>query len=414
MIRRGICALALMAGVANAADDAVIKELERKIDALSVEVERLKLQDIAIEPGESVHGMGPSASKIYRKESGVSLGGYGEMLYQNFEAESKNDQIDFLRFVLYTGYRFNDNFVLNAELEFEHASTGKDGEASVEFAYLDYLVNEAFNIRAGLMLVPVGLVNEFHEPTTFSSARRPDVETKLIPTTWRENGVGVFGDVAGFSYKAYLLAGLKGEEFSAAGIRSGRQGGSKSLAEDFGGVLRLDYTAISDFLVGGSVYYGESAQDLPFSLTTTLADLHLDWKWKGFSFRALGTVVELDGAGDLSAYQAAKEELELSAFDPVGERMVGWYVEAGYDLFTVLRPGGEASLTPFVRYESYNTQDKVPAGYTASGKNDVDVTTVGISYKPISEIVVKADYQIYDDAADSLKNQWNLGLGYIF
>ena len=388
-------------------------ELERQVEALAAEVEKLKLQDVAIEPGERAHGLSPSASKVYFKESGVSLGGYGEALYQNFEDDAKTDEWDFLRLVLYAGYKYNERLLLNTELEVEHASTDKEGYVSVEFAYIDYLWIPEFNLRGGMVLVPVGLLSEFHEPTTFFGARRPDTESKIIPSTWRENGVGVFGDVAGFSYKAYLMNGFKGEDFTAAGVRGGRQKGSEALAEDLAGVLRIDYTAINDLLVGASLYYGDSGQDLPFSLDTTIADLHLDWKYKGFSLRALGAIAELDGAEDLTAFIAERDEKELSAVDPVGERMTGWYVEAGFDLFSVLRPG-EASLTPFVRIEQYNTQDKVPAGFTASGKNDVELTVVGLNFKPIEEIVLKAEYQMYDDAADSLQDQWNLGLGYIF
>lgn len=413
MVRRGLAAMMLAAGVAGAADENTIKELERKLEALATEVERLKLQDVAIEPGERAFGLSPSASKVYFKESGVSLGGYGEALYQNFEDDAKTDEWDFLRFVLYAGYKYNERIILNTELEVEHASTDKEGYVSVEFAYIDYLWTEAFNLRGGLVLVPVGLVSEFHEPTTFFGARRPDIESKIIPSTWRENGVGVFGDIAGFSYKAYLLNGLKGEDFTAAGVRGGRQKGSEAKAEDLAGVLRVDYTAINDLLVGASLYHGDSGQDLPFSLDTTIADLHLDWKWKGFSLRALGVVAEIDGAGDLSAYKAAAEEIELSAYDPVGERLTGWYVEAGFDVFSVLRPG-EASLTPFIRFESYNTQDEVPEGFNASGKNDIELTTIGLNFKPIAEVVLKGEYQIYDDAANSLQDQWNLGLGYIF
>ena len=408
---------AVALGAALAAQPAAadrMADMERKVEALAAEVERLKLQDVAIEPGERMFGLSPAASKVYFKESGVSLGGYGEMLYQNFEDPKKNDEWDFLRMVLYVGYKYNERLILNTEFELEHASTDKKGYASVEFAYIDYLWRPELNLRGGIVLVPVGLLSEFHEPTTFFGARRPDIESRIIPSTWRENGVGIFGDLAGFSYKAYLLNGFKGEDFTAAGVRGGRQKGSKALANDLAGVFRLDYTAINDLLVGASVYRGDAGQDLPFNVQTTIADAHLDWKWKGLSLRALGAIAELDGAGDLSAFLAKKAEKEPAEFDPVGERMVGWYVEAGFDLFSVLRPEGEASLTPFVRFESYNTQDKVPAGFAASGKHNVELTVLGVNFKPIEEVVLKAEYQLYDDDANSLKDQWNLALGYIF
>jgi hypothetical protein len=408
-----LCAATAASGEPAAAADRMA-ELERQVEALAAEVERIKLQDVAIEPGARMFGLSPAASKVYFKESGVSIGGYGEALYQNFDDPKKNDEWDFLRMILYVGYKYNERLVLNTEFELEHASTDKKGYASVEFAYIDYLWRPELNLRGGVLLVPVGLLSEFHEPTTFFGARRPDTESRIIPSTWRENGVGLFGDIAGFSYKAYVVNGFKGEDFTAAGVRGGRQKASKALANDLAGVFRLDYTAIDDLLVGASVYRGDAGQDLPFSVDTTIADAHLDWNRKGFSLRALGAIAELDGAGALSEFLAKKAEKKPADFDPVGERMIGWYVEAGFDLFSVLRPGGEAALTPFVRIESYNTQDKVPAGFTASGKNDIDLTVLGVNFKPIEEVVLKAEYQIYDDAANSLKDQWNLAMGYIF
>jgi hypothetical protein len=277
-----------LAGAAQAEGDAArLDELERQARVLAEEIEKLKLQDVAIEPGERAYGLSPSASKVYFKDQGVSLGGYGEALYQNFDDKDKTDEWDFLRMILYAGYKYNDKLVLNTELEVEHAADDKEGEVAVEFAYLDYLWRPEVNLRGGLLLVPVGLMSEYHEPTTFLSARRPDTEQRIIPSTWRENGVGVFGDVAGFSYKAYLMNGFDGEEFTAAGLRGGRQKGSKAEAEDLAGVARLDYTAVDGLVIGASTYYGDSGQDLPFSLQTLIYEAHLDWAWKGLEVRAL-------------------------------------------------------------------------------------------------------------------------------
>ena len=405
-----------LTGTAGAeSDTARLDELERQARVLAEEIEKLKLQDVAIEPGQRAYGLSPSASKVYFKDQGVSLGGYGEALYQNFEDDTKTDEWDFLRMILYAGYKYNDKLVLNTELEVEHAADDQEGEVAVEFAYLDYLWRPEVNLRGGLLLVPVGLMSEYHEPTTFLSARRPDVESRIIPSTWRENGVGVFGDVAGFSYKAYLMNGFDGEAFTAAGLRGGRQKGSKAEADDLAGVARLDYTAVAGLVVGASPYYGDSGQDLPFSLQTLIYEAHLDWAWKGLEVRALATAAEMDGADELNTYLLASSEdpLDITALDPVGEEMQGWYVQVGYDLFTILRPG-EASLTPFVRYEELDTQKKVPSGFTASGKNDTEILTAGLNFKPIPEIVLKAEYQFYDNAANSASDQWNLGLGYIF
>src|SRR5262245_3347240 len=163
-------------------------------------------------------GLGPGASKVY-SASGVSIGGYGEMLYENFDRTREDDalsgaldRIDFLRAVIYAGYKFDDELLLNSEIEIEHGGvldegetevdpatgvgeTELTGEAHLEFAYLDWMPSPQFGVRAGMLLVPVGLLNEMHEPTTFIGARRPDIEQFLVPTTWSANGAGVHGEL---------------------------------------------------------------------------------------------------------------------------------------------------------------------------------------------------------------------------
>src|ERR1043166_3754042 len=157
---------------------------DQKIDALSQEIEKLK------------------------SHTGVSLGGYGEMVYQNFSSSTKKDQIDFARAVLYVDYKFNEHFQFNSETEFEHGTTERGGAVSVEFATLDYLWKEFLNVRAGMILIPVGIYNEMHEPTTFFPTARPFTEQFLLPSTWSEDGIGIFGISHGLSYKAYLVNGL--------------------------------------------------------------------------------------------------------------------------------------------------------------------------------------------------------------
>ena len=113
--------------------------------------------------------------------------------------------MDVHRLVLLLAYKFSDRTSFVTEIEFEHAN-----EAYVEFAYLDYLFDDALNFRGGLVLIPVGIVNELHEPTVFLSAKRSTVEDRIIPTTWRENGGGIFGDLGPVSYKAYVVTSLDG------------------------------------------------------------------------------------------------------------------------------------------------------------------------------------------------------------
>ena len=307
--------------------------------------------------------------------------------------------------------------LLNTELEFEHASTDKEGSVSTEFAYLDYLHSEAFNFRAGLVLIPVGIINEMHEPTTFLSAKRPDVENKIIPTTWRENGLGFFGRLSdSLSYKAYGVNGLKAEDFAPGGLRGGRQKGSKALAEDLAGVVRLDMTASPTLELGGSVYFGNSGQNLGVNVFTTLIEGHLRFQHERLQLRALATLASLDDVAELNRILATDAATGTTPVDgdieSIGEKMFGWYVEAGLE---VLSGGeGQCSLTPFVRYEEYNTQDKTPAGFKVSGANDAEIITLGVALQPIEQIIFKADYQIKDNAAGSADDQANLAMGYVF
>lgn len=205
-------------------------ELERKIDVLAEEIQRLKAGETAVEADRAETGLAPAASKVNRTRQGLSHGGYGVMLYQRFD-ESRDDGAAANRAAAYLGYKLNDRFLFNSELE--HATTGQSGSVSVEFAYVDWQLREQATLRAGLPLVPMGFVNELHEPALFLGARRPDVERVILPTTWRENGLGLYGDVGPFSYRTYVLTGLEASGFSASGQHGGQQQGSEPAAEGF-------------------------------------------------------------------------------------------------------------------------------------------------------------------------------------
>lgn len=390
----------LLAGAAGAVDEARIQALEDQVQALTGELEKDRFGDVIPELGESIHGMGPAASKIYNKDQGLSIGGYGEVLYQNYNGSDldKTDTFDMLRAILYFGYKFNDKWVLNTEIELEHAD-----EAFVEFAYLDYLYSDALNFRGGLVLVPVGIVNELHEPTVFLGAKRSTVENKIIPTTWRENGGGVFGDVGPVSYKLFVVNSLDGDGFAAGGIRGGRQKGSKAKAEDFSVVARADVEVAPAITVGGSVYAGDQGQDLGVDANLVLAEAHLMARKAGFTLNALVVGSNLDNADELNA--ASGEE--------AGEQMFGWYTELGYDVLSTLDKG-EVQLTPFVRVEQLNTQEEAASGTTADPANDLDIVTVGLNYKPIDEVVFKLEHQFIKDGNSDRLDQSNFAIGYIF
>ncbi|MCH2113115.1 MAG: hypothetical protein MK213_09675, partial [Planctomycetes bacterium] len=180
----------LLASVAFAGDGAAQdtptnEELSRRMDLLAGQIEQMEMGAAGAEVG-SQHGMGPAASKVYSAAEGMSFGGYGEMLYTG---KDSGNELDFYRAIIYAGYRFDDNWVFNSEIEIEHVD-----EIYLEFAYVDYNNGEGLGYRAGHMLVPMGWINELHEPTTFWSANRPELERRILPSTWHENGIGMYGE----------------------------------------------------------------------------------------------------------------------------------------------------------------------------------------------------------------------------
>jgi len=389
--------------------EARIEDLENKLNAIESQQQSIDFPELMDDDLTSVYGMGAAASKIYHVPAGVSIGGYGEALYTH--DDDGTDTSDFLRAILYVGYKYNDNWILNTEIEFEHASTGEEGSASVEFATLDYLHDPAFNFRVGLLLIPVGIVNELHEPVTFLPVNRSRTETVIIPTTWRENGLGFFGEHGSFRYKAYIVNGLKGEDFTENGLRGGRQKGSKAESESLAGVLRFDWVPSSNIMVGGSVYQGDSGQSLDIGVGTTIVEAHAVYNLNGWDVHALIAMSDLK---DVAALNRIRFPDEADQDIPsVGEEMLGWYVTVGYDVFHSFDLG-EKALLPFVRYEEVNTQVTVPNGFASSGKTDQQIFTVGIDYRPIDELVFKVDRVTIKDAADGESNKINLSFGYVF
>jgi hypothetical protein len=406
--------LALLTPAATAQDSARFNRLERQLEAVTRELESLQLgRDLVVEADSSSLGFGPAASKVYRVRQGVSIGGYGEVLYENFAGNQEDDtpsgrtdRIDALRAIVYVGYKFNDKFLFNSEIEFEHGSTEDGGSVSLEFGYLDYLLSPRFGVRAGLLLAPMGFLNELHEPPTFLGARRTETERQIIPSTWRENGIGVFGEAGSLTYRAYLLNGFMGSGFEAGGLREGRQNGAEATARHFGAVGRLDYALRPGLTLAASAYLGNSGQNDSVAARTLIWEGHAEYRQGGLELRGLVAGATVDDVAQLNA------EAGLTGSESIGERLIGWYVQAGYD---ILRSTASThSLIPYLRYEQLNTQDQVPSGFSADPSTDRSITTLGIAWKPLPNIALKADYQIHTTEARTGVNQLNVALGYLF
>ncbi len=417
-------------GGASSADlQQEVDELRRRVEILGEELEAqrtgsapaIPLSGDSLERGRAL-GLSPAASKVYQKE-GLSIGGYGEIVLSFYGGRlqdgtvSPTDNVaDTLRAVLYAGYKFNDWLVLNSEFEFEHSGFSDEhpeGEAIVEFVYLDFLISKAFNIRAGNVLLPVGFINELHEPPTFLGAYRPALENEggLIPTTWHEIGIGFHGELPlNLNYRLYLVNGLNAAGFNAegnGGIGGGRQDGHQAIANKFALTARLDWHPMPGLLVGASFYGGDSQQTNDAqAIWTTMVEAHAEFRSHGFQARAIYARVTNSGDG-LAALGS-----DAQAFG-TGTVQSGGYVEAGFDVLSLV-PSTRMALIPFVRYERFNTQVAVAPGATVDQANLQTNVYVGANYKPIPQVAVKVDYDFRTNAAGTGRNQLNFALAYLF
>lgn len=401
-------------------------ETNKKTETLASEIEKSKLSMSLPEKAElkSQWGFGPAASSVYNVKQGLSIGGYGETNLRSFvnKANGKKDETDALRLVTYLGYKFSDSIIFNSEIEFEHGTTdgigGQDGdsegEVSVEFSYLDFLIDKGFNARLGLVLIPMGFINEVHEPAYFHGVVRPEVERLIIPATWRENGVGFFGefDTAGkLEYRTYLVNGLRASRFTESGIRDGRQKGNRALVEDIAWTGRVDYSpsVIPGLLTGGSFWVGQSGQDEDFSGTTTDANTtilstHAQYRYKNLELRALGAWGSISNA----------DKISTAVGKTIGDNFYGWYAESAYNVLPFFSDSTQY-LAPFFRFESFDTQSSVPNGYTKDESLKKQVYTTGITYKPLTNVALKLDYRHFaTNGAKETADEVALGLGFSF
>lgn len=342
--------------------------------------------------------LAPRASAVYSAD-GLSFGGYGEFLGEVLRGRD-GDDFDALRWVMYFGSRFSDDWIFNSEIEIEHGSTSASsattdsgGSVSIEFAYIDHLLNDSTALRGGVVLVPLGFINERHEPTTFLASARPETEKRIIPSTWRATGLGAYGQAGDFAWTGYLTNGLNGEEFDASGVRGGRQKGNRASIDTVALTGRLDYIAIPGVTLGASVFHGNSGVNTPEDLGTTIWDLHAEWNEGPWTVRGLYASSDID---DTAAFNARTGE-------NLAERMRGWYLEAGYDLFSILDAPAGQSLDLFLRYEDVDTQAALAPGLTPAGGVVDTFTTLGLNYRPLDQVVLKTDYTVLDEGDDVVR-----------
>ncbi len=359
----------------------------------------------------------PASLTAQTEPSSTSLGGYGEVHYSNSSLTGAPGRVNLARFVLFVGHRFSDHITLRSEVEVEDAKVAggePGGEVALEQAYLDYRFDDRLTLRAGLLLLPIGIINEMHEPPTFNGVSRPAFSEVVIPSTWRDIGVGALGSVPGvpgLSYRAFLVNGLLAEGFDgASGIRGGRQEGRDASFANPALTGRLEWSR-AGLKLGGSVYHGGTADGDStlgtgaFTAPITLLAVDARYDVGAFSFRAEAANISVPDAGAINT----------SFGNGVGKRIAGWYAEGAWNLLTVLAPGSAQRLNGFVRYERFDTQAAVASGTIRDGAFARRITTVGLTYKPVWNVAFKTDYQLRRNQADAAEDEvFALGVGYQF
>ncbi len=381
--------------------------LQFQLDALKAEnkliLERLEATADMLESGNSAPSTGNmgeesashshSSAKTARDKTfgthgskgKTTVGGYGELHYVNTDS---TNTINMHRFILFMGHEFNDKIRFWSEMEVEHSQVkdGGKGEVSREQAFLEFDVNENSSVRAGILLVPIGLINETHEPPTFYGVERNNVEKYIIPTTWREGGVsltGRFGEA--FSYDIAMHSGMQITSSNYA-VRGGRTNVSKAPMSDPAYTVRLKWSGIAGVEIGAALQY---QRDITQSTdanagSATLLETHAVYQTGPFALRALYASWDLSGSGPQSV--GADEQS-------------GWYVEPAYKL--------NSQWGLYARQSSWDNQ--------VNSNNDTqrNQTDFGVSYWPHEDVVVKANYQLLDKAGTS-DDGFMLGVGYQF
>lgn len=338
--------------------------------------------------------------------------------YMDFHLNKPADQpgvLDFHRFVLLFNHRFSERIRFVGELELEHAfveGLEEAGELELEQAYLDFLLKRSFNLRAGMMLVPIGIINERHEPPVYNGVERPFVDTVIIPSTWFEVGAGVHGEIGtGWRYRAYVLAPLNALQFSAdEGIRGGRQKGSQADVRNVAYTGRVEYVGIRGLQLGVSGWRGESSFAIP-RLDSTVGIVEADVRYRAgrFETRAQYAHVSISDAANLN--DAISRSTGVSP--NVARQLRGWYTEAAWRIWD---QGAPRDLVAFARYENFDTQFRMPDGYLPLQEFDRDAWVAGFTYYPDPDVAVKIDFVHTNNESGfvRLPRALNIGLGWWF
>lgn len=322
---------------------------------------------------------------------------------------------DFHRFVLLFGHSFSDRIKFWSELELEHSLVEggfESGEVALEQAYLDFLVKPYLNFRAGMLLTPMGIVNERHEPPSFNGVERPFVETVIIPTTWRELGFGLTGDLGrGFRYRTYMGSSLDASRFDAEfGISEGKTSGLDSSFRNPAKMGRLEYAGVRRLMLGTSFYSGHAGFNTPgVNPLVSIAEFDGRYSYRRMDFRGLFAQTWISRTAQLNQLT----EQQTGVNPNVGKQLRGYYFEPAFHILP-RRTGKDIIL--FSRYERYNTQHRMAAGFVPLQQFDRSAWFAGVTYKPTPDVALKFDYVFNRNRSSVVRavDGINLGIGWWF
>jgi hypothetical protein len=365
-----------------------------------------------------------TASRMMQDEDRLTVGGYAQIDYNQPVSNGayNNGNLDVHRMVLMFGYKFNQKVQFISEVEFEHVK-----EVYVEQAFLQYEITPWLKFRGGLMLIPMGIVNEFHEPSTFNGVERPNLDKYIVPTTWREIGAGFAGvfPSAALSYQLYVVNGFKGYDgdpylSGSNGFRKGRQKGAESFMSSPNLTFKVNYFGISGLQLGLSAYTGKTQSTLYNGVdkndmeSIALADSSV----VGLTMVGMDARYNLGGLhlrGQLNYGWVSNSDSynEFTGSD-LGSSLGGWYGEVSYNLFHGVERF-DTELIPFVRYEQYNTHASVEPATSLNPSYNRNDLTIGIGWRMTRGAMLKADYQIFNKKDESeSKQQFNMGVAVWF
>jgi hypothetical protein len=420
-----IAAAIAIAASQSAAQTATEAELTRKLDQLAAELSTVKAQLAQMQQPKvavpaparlpTAAAAQPAAPVATAAGPATVITSYGELNYNRPTKRSQDAQADVRRFVLGVQHRFDEKTKVVTELEIEHAVSSADdpGEVEVEQAYVERQLTPTWALRAGLFLMPVGLLNENHEPTAYHGVERNFVETAIIPSTWREGGVQLAGNFdSGVSVQGGLSTGFdltKWDAASGEGTESPlgaiHQELSLARSHDLAAFGAVNWRGVPGLLLGGSLFTGQATQgQAAAKARITLWDAHARWTPARWDLSALYTRGTISNTAALNSTLVGNPSLIPESFD-------GYYVQGAYRVWS----SEDCALSPFVRWERFNTARSyanLGPGLTPDAARSERVITLGASFQVAQGIVVKADTQRFRENPDL--NRVNLGLGWSF